>query len=193
MAETLGLVWRSPRGKRKEKSAKSPWQFSLRSTAAFPQQLTGQMVRKQLRRTKPRAVPQGQPCSPAPGRFPVLFGGDRGKGFAPGLLSLRTRYQEKKSRRRGEKPLQGNGRLLESGGPANLPALEAKTRPPRKNARNAVAGGRGAAQQGAPVAPHPPSQGSPTGGPHTGRAGRCGERSVPFSDMRDTARSFWGV
>lgn len=177
----LGGAKGGPREKKKEKSAKWPWQFSLRSTAAFPQQLTGQMVRKQLRRTKPPAVPQGQPGSPAPGRFPVLFRGDGRKGFAPGLRSLRrTRYREEKSRRGGEEPPQGNGQLFEGGGSANLPALEAKTRPARKNARNAVAGDRGAAQQGAPVAPHPPPQCSPTGGPHTGRASRCGERSGPF-------------
>lgn len=67
-AERLGFGWRSQRRPSREKKKrkksekkKSPWQFSPRSTAAFPQQLTGQMVRKQLRKTKPPAVPQGQP------------------------------------------------------------------------------------------------------------------------------------
>lgn len=78
------ISWKSkrrPSQKKKEKSAKWLWQFSLGSTAASLQQLTGQMVRKQLRRTKTPAVPQGQPRSPATGCFPVLFGRGRKKGL----------------------------------------------------------------------------------------------------------------
>ena len=75
---------RKGRKKKEKKRKKSPWQFSLRSTAAFPQQLTGQMVRKQLRRTKPPAVPHGQPGSPAPGA--VRRGREKGFRSRPPFL-----------------------------------------------------------------------------------------------------------
>lgn len=47
-------------------------------------------------------------------------------------------------------------RLFDGEGLKRLSGSEAKTRPERKNARNAAAGGRGAARQGAPR-PHAPS------------------------------------
>lgn len=149
------------------------------------------MVRKQLQRTKPPAVPQGQPRSPARSRFPVLFRGDRSKRFLtqPPFLAV-DRFREEKCTKGAEEPRQGKGRLLAGGDPKYLPGSKTKTRPARKNARNAAAGGEGAARQGAPDPRARRPFRSRRARTAAGLAGAAAEPPVPFSRDPDSVRSF---
>lgn len=123
--------------------------------------------------------------------------GDGRKGFAPGLPSLRwTRYQKKKYRRRRRRASAGKWAALRKRRSNKSPRFGSEDRTRAKEC--AECGGRrwgvrGAAGGARPPSSHPPTAVLPSPSPHTDRAGRCGERSVPSSRVWDTARSFRGA
>lgn len=142
------------------------------------------MARKQLPRTKPPAVHQGKPALSS---FVVPFGRDGGERFPPSFLHhlpssrVSRSMEERKGRRGPGVPAGGTERFFEGRSLKRLSASEARTRPRRKNARNAAAEGSGAAWPRTTLphasCPQPPRKRSYEPRPDTAR--RCGRCTVP--------------